>query len=833
MTEKKEKSTTFGIEGMTCASCVSHIDTTLRKLPGVSNVNVNLASEKASVNFDGDKVSETDMMKAIDGIGYKANPISQRVAINVGGMTCAACQQHVEETLKKTEGVVNASVNLSTEKAFVDYHPEMVSVDQLLKAIDASGYKGLGVAETSAAYQYDKEIEKEQRKYQLARRRVIISWIPLIPMMILMFLGLFIPMILPEAVMDWVVLLLAIPSVFVAGWSTHVSAVKAIRHNALNMDVLIFLGSVGAFLSVPAKILGVPIFNYGMVASMIMAFHLIGRYIEEKSKGKASQAIRKLLELGAKTARIEKKGEIQEIPIEALQVGDLMVIRPGEKIPTDGTVIEGKSAVDESMATGESIPVKKEKGDEVIGATINQRGLLKVEATKIGQDTFLAQVIKLVEEAQGTKVPIQELADRVTGKFVPFVIITATVTFFVWLFATPFISFLAQALEGVIPWIDLSLTPAQLGFISLIATLVIACPCALGLATPTALMVGSEIGATNGVLIRHGEAIQTLKSVQTIVFDKTGTITKGHPEVTDIVTADGIKEDRLLQIAASIEMGSEHPLAEAIIKAAEAKNIELLKTDSFEAIVGHGVKATIKDTQQMAVLVGNSKLMESEGIDWKVLESDVERLEDEAKTVVLVATDGNITGILAISDAIKEDSVKAIKELEKMGLNTVILTGDNERTAAAIGKKVGVSRVFANLLPDQKVQEIEKLKQKGEIVAMVGDGINDAPALTSAHVGIAIGTGTDIAIESSDVTLIQGDLGGVIKAVNLSHETFQKIKQNLFWAFIYNIIAIPTAVLGIMHPAIGQAAMAVSSVSVVSNANLLRRKNIKPKYLAQ
>ncbi|MDH5532120.1 MAG: copper-translocating P-type ATPase, partial [Candidatus Bathyarchaeota archaeon] len=622
---------------------------------------------------------------------------------------------------------------------------------------------------------------------------------------------------------------LAVPPLFWAGKETLLSAAKAVSHGNANMDVLIALGTSMAFITGPAVFFS-PIMNYAGVAGMIMSFHLTGRYIEAKAKGRASQAIRKLLELEAKTARILVDGEEKEVPIDEVEVGDVMIIRPGEKIPTDGVVIEGQSAVDESMATGESMPVMKKVGDEVIGATVNQRGMLKVRATKIGQDTFLSQVIKLVEECQGSKVPIQEFADKITSYFVPTVLGLAAVAFVLWLVVPDTIKVMSLWAQPFLPWVDPNLGVVTLAIFALVATLVIACPCALGLATPTALMVGSGMGAENGVLIRHGEAIQTLKNVDTIVFDKTGTITKGRPEVTDIVPAEGHTKEEVLRLAASVEVGSEHPLGEAILRKAKEENLELYKAEEFEAVTGRGARAKIGLSPQKFALVGNRKLMEEEAVDYKFIEDDLKRLEDEAKTAMLVAVNGKIAGTVAVADTLKEDSVQAIRELERMGLKTTMLTGDNERTAESIAKKVGMSRVLAEVLPEQKVKEIQKLQENGEKVAMVGDGINDAPALTAANVGIAIGTGTDIAIESADVTLVRGDLSSVVTAIKLSRETFSKIKQNLFWAFFYNTVALPAAMLGLAHPLIAEIAMATSSVTVVTNANLLRRARIRPEY---
>jgi Cu+-exporting ATPase len=620
-------------------------------------------------------------------------------------------------------------------------------------------------------------------------------------------------------------IVLAAPVLFYPGWNTYKSATNAITHLTANMDVLILLGTLASFLTGPTSFF-TPIANYAGVAAMIMSFHLTGRYIEAKAKGRASQAIRRLLELEAKTARIIQDGKEVEVPIDEVEVGNVMVVRPGEKIPTDGIVIEGESGIDESMATGESIPVQKKIGDEVIGATINQRGLLNIRATKIGKDTFLSQVIKMVEEAQGSKVPIQEFADRVTSYFVPTVLLLASLTVVLWLAFPGVIGSVGVWASQFLPWVDPTLSVFSLTVFATVATLVIACPCALGLATPTVLMVGSGMGAENGVLIRHGEAIQSLKDVKVIVFDKTGTITKGQPDVTDIIPVKGFKEEEVLRLAASIEKGSEHPLAEAIIKKAEDEGLELVKLEKFEAITGRGIKGEIEG--QDTVLVGNRKLMDEERIDYSSLESKLKRLEEEAKTAMLVSKNNKCIGVIAEADTLKDDSVEAIDELERLGFKTMMLTGDNRRTGEAIARKVGISNVLAEVLPDKKMTEIQRLQNEVGSVAMVGDGINDAPALTQANVGIAIGTGTDIAIEAGDIVLVRGNLLDVVKAVKLSRETFRKIKQNLFWAFFYNVVMIPFAMLGLAHPVIAEIAMATSSVTVVTNANLLRRTNIQP-----
>ena len=756
----------------------------------------------------------------------------KKAILNIQGMFCAACAQTIEKALNKGEGIIKATINLPAEKAYLTYEPEKINKTEMVDIVKNTGYGATLHDETaSITSKYDKDVEDEEKKFKTAKKRMLVSWLFVVPITIWMLVEMIGGIMWPNALIyNSGMIILALPPLFWAGYSTYFTAFKAVRHGSANMDVLIALGTLSAFITGPLYFFA-PVLNYAGVAAMIMAFHLTGRYIETKAKGRASQAIRKLLELGAKSARIIVDGEEKEIPIEQLKENDLMLVKPGEKIPTDGIVIEGQSAIDESMATGESMPVKKKVGDEVIGATINQRGLLKIKATKVGKDTFLSQVVKMVEECQGSKVPIQKFADRIVSYFVPTVLVLATLTFLLWIFLPDVMKIGITAVQSVIPWVDPNLGFGTLALLALIATLIIACPCALGLATPTALMVGSGIGAENGVLIRRGEAIQTLKNIETVVFDKTGTITKGTPEVTDIHVAEGFTKHEVLRFAASIEAGSEHPLADAIMRESKEEDMELYELFEFESITGKGVKAKIKTDSEITILVGSRKLMKEYGVDYDDdLETDIVSLEEEAKTVILLAVNGKIAGILAIADAIKEDSILAIKELESLGIKTAMLTGDNKRTAEAIAKKIGISTVLAEVLPDEKVNEILRLQENGKLVAMVGDGINDAPALTAANVGIAIGTGTDIAIESADITLVRGNLSGVVTAIKLSRNTFKKIKQNLFWAFIYNIIAIPAAMLGLAHPLIAEVAMATSSVTVVSNANLLRRSDIYPSY---
>ena len=824
--EREPKKATVKITGMTCTSCAMSIESALQKAEGVNNASVNFATETAYIEYDDAKTSEGALQKVIQDTGYDVFKGTQKIILRIEGMTCASCAQTIEKALQKTEGVEEAVVNLATEKATVVYNQSVTSYEEIKKAIEDTGYQVLGREDVRA--KYEEEESREIQAYETAKKRALISWGLTIPIILWMIPDMILGIAWPNPTVFKIgMIALATPVLFYPGWTTYKSAVKAITHKSANMDVLIMLGTLTSFLTGPPSFFA-PIANYAGVGAMIMAFHLTGRYIEAKAKGRASQAIRRLLELEARTATILRDGREVEVPIDELIIGDVMVIKPGQKIPTDGVVVEGESGVDESMATGESMPVQKKPGDEVIGATVNQRGLLKVRATKIGKDTFLSQVIKMVEEAQGSKVPIQEFADRVTSYFVPTVLLLAVGTFALWLIAPASMRSIGVWASQFLPWVDPNLSVLSLAISATVASLVIACPCALGLATPTVLMVGSGIGAENGVLIRRGEAIQTLKDVRVIVFDKTGTITKGKPEVTDIVAAPEVDEKDVLRWAASIEQGSEHPLAEAIIRKAEKEELELSKLEKFEAVTGRGIVGEISGNS--VILIGNRKLMDEHSIDYSTLESELERLEDEAKTAVLVAKDGKSVGIIAEADTLKEDSVAAIAELEEMGLQTMIITGDNRRTGEAIARKVGISRVLAEVLPDQKVAEITRLQQEVGLVAMVGDGINDAPALTQANVGIAIGTGTDIAIEAGDVVLVRGDLSGVVKAIKLSRATFRKIKTNLFWAFIYNIVMIPIAMLGLAHPVISEIAMATSSLTVVTNANLLRRVNIQPEY---
>ena len=809
------------IKGMNCASCAQSIEKELRRLQAVSDARVNFATNTAHVEYDPKQADYADLVGAVRDAGYDVKEETSKCTLNLTGMSCQSCAQSISKSLNKVEGVTEANVNFATEEATVRFDPEKSGREDLVRAVEDAGYGVAGGEESEEAE--DESVEEMRR----AKWRMVLAWAitgPIIALMVPEMLGIY---TVPGY--EWFMVGLAVPVLASAGFSTYRSALKSLLHLNANMDVLIMLGSGSAFLTGPFSLAGFEVFNYAGVGAMIMAFHLTGRFVEAKARGRASQAIRKLLEMEAKTARVIRDGEEEEVPIDEVDVGDVMIVRPGEKIPTDGEVVDGESAVDESMATGESIPVTKEEGDEVIGSTINQQGVMKVRATKVGKDTFLSQVVKMVQEAQGTKVPIQGFADRVTAYFVPTVVGLSVLTFVLWMLFPGAFQGIAAAVRPVLKWVPNpeAVSAISLAIFAAVAVMVIACPCALGLATPTALMVGSGMGAQNGILIRSGEAIQAMKDVHTLVFDKTGTITKGQPEVTDIETADGTGEDELLRWAASLEKNSEHPLGRAVVAEAESRGIELSETEGFEAVTGKGIRGTIEGKD---VLVGTRKLLEEGDADYEELAETVTSLEEGGATSMLVSVDGKAIGALGLADTLKDNSRSAIRELQEMGFEVAMITGDNERTARAIADEVGIDRVLAEVLPDEKTAEIRRLQDEVGMVAMVGDGINDAPALTQADVGIAIGSGTDIAIESADITLVRGELGAVVSGVKLSRATFRKIKQNLFWAFGYNMVAIPVAMLGLLHPAIAEAAMAFSSVSVVSNSSLLQKADIRPDY---
>ncbi|AKB85820.1 heavy metal translocating P-type ATPase [Methanococcoides methylutens] len=808
--------TVLEIEGMSCASCSKRVEGALKKTDGVISVSVNLPAEKAFVEYDPDITNENALVKAVNDTGYSATPAGKRtrtITANIGDMTCATCAQTVERSLSSIPGVQKANVNFAASKATISYNPSATSIDDMKAVVHDSGYT------MSFEEEEEEEVDREQLSINKAARKMWTASIFASIIMVLMMSQMFF-MAVPYYFI--ITLILAIPSVFIAGADTHRATWKALQHRTVNMDTLITMGSLIPYL---LSLLGFwfQVTTFVEMAATIMALHLVGRYLEAKAKGRASQAIKKLIALEAKNARIIESGIEKEIPVKELNIDDIMIIKPGEKIPTDGVVVSGSSTVDESMATGESMPVERKEGDGVIGATINQHGFLHVKVTKVGKDTFLSQVITMVEQAQGSKVPIQEFADRVTGYFVPTVIIIAIAASISWLLFPDFHISIVEYFD--LPWSNTNVPLFTLALLATTAVLVISCPCALGLATPTALMVGSGRGAQRGILIRSGEAIQTMKDVNIIAFDKTGTITKGQPQVTDILVSSTSSSEEVLSYAASLESVSEHPLASAIIKKAEENGASTHEVKDFESVTGKGVKGLINNHE---IIVGNRKILSMFTVDYQELEEKMDNLEAAAKTVVLVAMDGKMIGAIAIADTIKEDSIQAIREIEKMGIKTAMITGDNRKTAEAVAKMVGISYVISDVLPGGKVDEIKKLQSKYDIVAMVGDGINDAPALKQANIGIAIGTGTDIAIESSDITLVRGNIKSVVSAIKLSKSTFRKIKENYFWAWIYNAIAIPAAFFGLLHPMIGAGAMAMSSLTVVLNSLRLKRANIDP-----
>lgn len=783
------------IEGMTCAACSARVERVLNKMEDVE-AQVNLATESAKISYDAEKVSPTDVIQKIKDIGYDVE--TEKLELTIYGMTCAACSSRIEKVLSKMDGVVKAVVNLPNETATVTYYRNVVTERDVIEKIKAIGYDAKVRNEKAST---DTHKEKEMKKMQW---KLIISAILSAPLLLTMLDHLF-GIAVPNIFMNpWFQFALATPIQFIIGWQFYVSAYKNLKTKSANMDVLVALGTSAAyFYSLYEAILtiGNPSYVphlYFETSAILITLILLGKYLEKNAKGKTTEAIEKLLQLQAKEARVIRDGKEMMIPIEEVVVSDRMIIKPGEKIPVDGVVVKGTTSVDESMLTGESIPVEKQVGAKVIGSTMNLNGTIEMEAEKVGEDTALASIVQAVEDAQGDKAPIQRMADVISSYFVPIVVGIAIVTFIIWItFITP------GELES-------SLTAA-------IAVLVIACPCALGLATPTSIMVGTGKGAQTGILFKGGEHLEKTHELTTIVFDKTGTITKGKPEVTDF-----IGDDRLLQLVASAEKSSEHPLAEAIVRYAEEKQIEFIDAEQFEAIPGHGIRATFP---QGEVLIGTRKLMRDHGVDTAEQEETMYQLEHEGKTAMFIAVDKKFAGIVAVADTVKETAKTAMEQLKKMGMELVMLTGDNERTARAIANEVGIDRVIAEVLPEQKAEKIKQLQAEGKKVAMIGDGINDAPALATADIGIAIGTGTEVAIEAADVTILAGELLLVPKAIRLSGATIRNIKQNLFWAFAYNTIGIPIAAIGLLAPWIAGAAMAFSSVSVVLNA--LRLKTVK------
>jgi Cu+-exporting ATPase len=727
--------------------------------------------------------------------------------LGVKGMTCASCAVTVKKAIEKTPGVINSNVNLATNKATFIFDPTLTSVEEIAKNVSKTGYS------------LELNIGKETDELVLAKKRLIIAIALMIPETILMIIDMVNPLAIPH--IDLLSVILAFPLIFVAGFSIIKTAFKALIHGNMNMDLLITIGTLASFATGIMKIAGMNISNFAFIGGMIMFFQLLGKYLEALAKGRASRAVKSLLEWGAKTARIIVDEREVEVDVSSLEIGDVMIIRPGEKIPTDGLIIEGETTIDESMTTGESMPVLKNLNDGVIGGTINQMGSIKVKVTKVGEDTFLSQLIKLVEEAQGSKVPIQEFADRITSYFVPVVLLLSIAVFLLWFFFPDAGRNIITWGTKFIPWINPGLNRVSMAIFASIATLVIACPCALGLATPTALMVSGGLGAKNGILIRNGEAIETMKEVDTIVFDKTGTLTAGKPVVTDIL--DLTENKTGFRLLASLENYSEHPIAKAIVEKAKNEKTELTAVEGFTAIPGTGVRGSIEGKNYFA---GKPKEVLNENSGPKELEDFVDKLESEGKTVIILKELDKLICAVGVMDTIKDDSKNLIDMIKTFNIKPVMLTGDNKATANFIARKAGIDTIFAEVLPKDKLDIVKKLQQEGHIVAMVGDGVNDAPAIKQANVGIAMGSGSDIAIEAGDIVLIKGNLANVLKAIKLSRATFRKIKQNLFWALFYNIIAIPIASIGFLHPIIAEIAMAFSSINVVTNSIRLNKVNL-------
>ncbi len=835
----------YRISGMHCAGCVQSVEKALLQIEGVDSVQVNLATETAEVVSSDDERIDRKVKKAVEQAGYKLAPSWRSARFQVKGMHCAGCVQSVERSVREMEGVRNVQVNLASEQLSLEYDDTNISIGSLRKAVASAGYE-LIAGEDGRKDKLEEKRNRDAEKLSTARQHMVWSWIVTAPIMVWMVLEMFAGIHLTGPLLMEVIMTAAAAFVlFVPGRATLKSAWKSAQNLHPNMDVLIAIGTVASLSTGFLALAGLfgwitfPMHSFAGIAAMIMAFHLTGRYVETKSRGRASDAILKLLTLEAETARVIRNGKEEVVSARDLIPGDVMIVRPGEKIPADGKVISGEGAVDESMVTGESMPVAKETGDEVIGGTINLEGAVRVQATRVGEDSFLNRVVQMVEEAQTTRVPIQEYADRVTGIFVPVVLLLALLTLLFWVLFPGLFSPVLEWADGIIPWVDPEMGLWSQAFFAFLAVLVIACPCALGLATPTALMIGTGLGAENGVLIRRGEAIQRLQEVTEIIFDKTGTLTKGEPMVTDffpvteLKTAVGDNEvnstpadwRELLARIGSVEHSSEHPISRAITVYAESKGVEFMELEEFRSRPGMGVEGRVNGRR---MIVGNRRMLESTGIVVSdALEERRNELEQEGKTVVYAAEGEEIVAVIAVSDTIKEGAAEVIDELKRQGIRTALLTGDNRQAAQAVADQLGIDRVYAEVMPDQKAGWIAGRQQEGEVVAMVGDGINDAPALTQADVGIAIGTGTDIAIESGSVVLIEGKLNAVLKAIRLSHKTFRKIRQNLFWAYFYNVVMIPVAVVGLMHPVLAEAAMAFSSVNVVGNSRRLQGKSLE------
>ncbi len=816
-TEKKSslKRLDLPVTGMTCAACSARVQKGLNEMEGVSEASVNLAAERATINYDPVKVDVDDFINKVKDLGYGTT--SAKVELPIQGMTCAACVARVQKALENLDGVLHVNVNLATERAIVEYIPSQIGPREFKRFIKEAGYEVLQVEQGEDLV--EKERREREERYNRLKRKFFTGVGLVIPLMLLVFwekLGLSRIVEIPRQTNYILQLILETPIQFWIGWQFYSGAIAAARHRSTNMNSLIAVGTSAAYIySLTAtffpqvfEIQGYSAHVYYDTAAMIIVLILLGRVLEARAKGHTSEAIKKLMGLQPKTARILRNGEETDIPVEEVETGDIIVVRPGERIPVDGVIKEGASSIDESMVTGESIPVEKNPGDTVIGATMNKTGSFRFEATKIGRDTMLSQIIRMVQEAQGSKPPIARLADKIASIFVPTVMGLASITFLIWFVFGP----------------EPAFTYAVLNFI---AVLIIACPCALGLATPTSIMVGTGKGAEFGILIRGGESLENAHRINTVVFDKTGTLTSGEPVVTDIVGSGAHDEREIMRFAGSAEKGSEHSLGEAIVNRAQQMGLQLVDHTSFSAVPGRGIQASV---EEKTVLMGNEALMADNKIDVSSLREKASLLAEEGKTPMYVSIGGEAAGIIAVADTLKDDSIEAVSRLKALGVEVVMLTGDNRRTGEAIARQAGITHVLAEVLPDEKANEVKKLQAEGKVVAMVGDGINDAPALAQADVGIAIGTGTDVAIEASDITLIKGSIHGVSTAIGLSRATMKNIRQNLFWAFAYNTILIPVAA-GILFPFFGillspifaAAAMGMSSVTVVSNALRLRK----------